>query len=309
MHQIKYSIKEIVEILKKRQENKFDANFAISGNRGLGKSTLAGKIFYRFANFNPWKHQVYSRNDVLQLLQNEKYGACWDDEAINTSYKREFQNKSQQELIKTVTMYRDNFNVYASTIPNFFSLDKDLRDLYFMHVNIVRRGIAVIHMASEGRLYSLDKWDTKNNQKTEEKWARIMKKKPTFHIPYHKLSTFIGYLYFEDMTPKQRDLYEEIKQTKRAKATQDARDQSGEVVISFSDKLYKLLLEGNLSSDGLLQACLMEGKKYSVMVSFLNQMLKDNGKIGTLKEYLLVKGVPNVHTNHTDQITPSIPSY
>ena len=60
MVRVIYSIKEIVDILKERQKNKFDANIVISGARGDGKSTLIGKIFYRFRGFDSWKHQVYS---------------------------------------------------------------------------------------------------------------------------------------------------------------------------------------------------------------------------------------------------------
>ncbi len=176
MARVIYSIKELVMILKERQKNKFDANFAVSGKRGLGKSTLIGKVYYRFPNFRPWKHQVYSRDDVLALLKSEKYGSCWDDEAINSSYKREFQDKGQQELIKNLTAFRDNFNVFASAIPSFYSLDKDLRDLYFIHLHVVRRGVAVIHMPVPGRLYSQDIWDTKYNQKIEDRWTKTLHK-------------------------------------------------------------------------------------------------------------------------------------
>lgn len=309
MVRVIYSIKEIVDILKARQNNKFDANFAVSGNRGLGKSTLVGKMYYRFDNFDPWKHQVYSRDDVLHLLRTEKFGSCWDDEAIYSSYKREFQSKEQQELIKNITVNRDNFNVLASTIPNFYSLDKDLRDLYFLHIHIVRRGFAVIHMPTQGRLYSLDKWDTKFNQKIEERWAKVTKKNIKFTIPYHKLSTFVGYLYFKDMTPKQRELYEEVKRTKKAKVFQIAKEQLGGREVSFENKVFNLLKERKLSNDGLLQACLVEGKKYSNVCKTLNGMIKDAGMTGTLGEWFSGNGKRGFHSNDKEQITNKIPSY
>ncbi|KKK63624.1 hypothetical protein LCGC14_2992400, partial [marine sediment metagenome] len=141
MVKIEWSIKEIQKILKTRQSNEFDGNMAVSGDRGNGKSTLIAKIYYRFDQFKPWTHQVYSREDVINLLRTQEYSLCWDDEAINSSYKREFQSKGQQELIKILTAYRDNYNVFTSAIPNFFSLDKDLRDLYFIHLHIIERGI------------------------------------------------------------------------------------------------------------------------------------------------------------------------
>lgn len=309
MVKIEWSIKEIVKILKTRQSNEFDGNMAVSGDRGNGKSTLIAKIYYRFDQFKPWTHQVYSREDVINLLRTQEYSLCWDDEAINSSYKREFQSKGQQELIKILTAYRDNYNVFTSAIPNFFSLDKDLRDLYFIHLHIIERGIAVVHMPSQGRLYSLDRWDAKHNEKIEGKWAKRKQKDANFKPPYHQLSTFRGYLYFEDMTIKQKDLYKEIKRAKRAKAFLTAKEQAGEVKLSFSDKLYKLLMQGKLSSDGLLQACLMEGKKYSIMSSTLNQLLRDAGERGTLKEYLVENRVNKFHTNPKHELITKIPSY
>ncbi len=309
MVRVIYSIKEIVEIIQTRQKNKFDANFAVSGNRGLGKSTLIGKVYYRLPNFSPWKHQVYSREDVLKLLQTEKFGSCWDDEAINSSYKRDFQDKGQQELIKNITAYRDNFNVFSSAIPHFYSLDKDLRDLYFMHIHVIKRGVAIIHMPLPGRLYSIDGWDTKYNQKIEEKWAKVSKKNPNFVPPYHKLTTFKGYLYFKDMTLKQRELYEEVKSTKRAKAFEDTQEEIKQANLSFIDKLFKRLQEGKLNEDFLLQSCLMEGEKYSSVRGRLNQMIKDAGMDGTLKEIMSGNRVNTFHSNLKGQIIKKIPSY
>lgn len=284
MRYIIFSIRDIVKILKLRQENKFDANLVISGNRGDGKSTLIDKIFLRFTQFNNWKHQVYSRDQVINLLKNQQYGLCWDDEAINTGYKRDFQNKGQQELIKMVTMYRDNFNVYASAIPSFFSLDKDLRDLVFLHIHVIERGIAIIHMPLQGRLYSQDRWDTKNNAKIEQRWVSKSKKNPDFKPPYSKLSTFKGYLFFKDLTDKQKELYLNVKKTKRDILYNI--EENGEVKKDFNVKVYELLLNEKLTKEGLQQLCLLEDKKYSVITSSLNRMLKDAGISETLTHFL-----------------------
>lgn len=279
-----WSIKNIVEILKARQENEFDGNLGVSGNRGDGKSNLINKIFYRFENFTAWKHQVYSREDVIKLLKNEKIGLCWDDEAVNSGYKRDFQSKAQQELIKIVTMYRDNFNIYASAIPNFFSLDKDLRDLIFMHLHVIERGIAVVHMPLQGRLYSQDRWDTKNNAKIEQRWINRSKKDPSFKPPYHTLSTFKGYLFFGDFTKKQKELYLLIKKTRRHQLYGEEDNEKQKE--SFFEKIYKLIIDKKITKEGLFQICLHEGKKYSTVTTSINRMLTDNGITETLAHFL-----------------------
>jgi hypothetical protein len=282
---IKWSLKDLAGMIKLRQLNKFDANIVVSGNRGDGKSTLLAKLFYLTKQYNPRKHQVYSREDVIRLLSSQKFGICFDDEAINSGYKRDFQSKGQQELIKIVTAYRDNFNIYASAIPNFFSLDKDLRDLTFLHINILERGIAIIHMPNKS-LYSLDKWDTKNNARLEDKWNKQKAINPNFKIPYHKLSTFRGYLYFDDLTIKQRELYEEIKREKRKESFNKYIQKPKEE--DFFEKCLKLILDKKITKDGLIQMCLVDNRDYTSTLQKLNRMLKKitTDETRTLNDYL-----------------------
>ena len=309
MKPLTWTIKEIVEILKERQVNEFDSNLAVSGDRGNGKSTIINKIYYRLPNFNPWKQQVYNRDDVINLLKYQQLGLCWDDEAINSGYKRDFQNKGQQELIKIITAYRDNYNTFASAIPNFFSLDKDLRDLYFIHIHVIERGIAIIHMPLQGRLYSQDRWDAKYNAKIEESWSKKIQRDPNFRPPYHKLTTFRGYLFFKDCTPKQKELYLEIKRTKRSESflTNGEKDKNREV--PFLDKLYKLMIQKKLTREGIRQACLLEDKKDSSINASLNRMLKDNGINKTVKDFLQQRDNKSFHSKIQAEINQIIPDF
>lgn len=305
MKAVIWSIKDIIEILQKRQKNEFDGNLAVSGNRGDGKTTFIGKIFFRLPKFNPWKQQVYQREDILKLLKYHKLGQCWDDEAINSGYKRDFHNKAQQEQIKILTNYRDNFNIFASAIPNFFSLDKDLRDLYFLHIHIIERGIAIVHMPLQGKLYSQDRWDAKYNAKVETNWSKKMQKNPDFKPPYHRLTTFRGYLYFNDLTTKQKALVQEVKRVKRAKRYESEGERDSEV--PFIEKIYKRVIEKKLTKDFLLQLCLMEGKKYSSITSSLNIMLKDNGHSETLNHFFVKEETNAIHTKNSVQINSLVP--
>jgi len=271
----------------------FDGNVIVSGERGNGKSSIICKMCYRFGSFSPQKHQVYSREEVVKLLRNQRYGLCWDDEAVNSGYKRDFQNKAQKELIKLVTMYRDNFNIYFSAIPNFYSLDKDLRDLTFLHIHVIERGLAVVHMPLQGRLYSQDKWDMKNNARVEMSWTNKIKRNPNFRPPYHQLSTFKGYIYFNKLTEKQDELYKKIKREKRHALYGDSNDEGEytDYTKDFYDNLVDLLLERKLSEEGLLQVCFSSGKKLSLVRNYLSTRLKDKGIKITVGELLKLYGV------------------
>lgn len=308
MKALNWSVANISDILKQRQLNEFDGNVAVSGDRGNGKSTVICKIMYRLGGFKPKVHQVYDREDIIKLLKTQYLGKCMDDEAINSGYKRDFQNKGQQELIKILNAYRDNYNIYASAIPNFFSLDKDLRDLYFLHLHVIERGLAVVHMPLQGRLYSQDRWDAKHNAKIEEKWSKAFQKNPNFRPAYHKLSTFRGYLYFTDLTRKQRLLYKSIKKEKRQKAFMSDSELAEQEELSWIQNVYRLLLERKLSKEGLMQGCLAAQKKYSVINSTLNQMLKDNGEKYSVMHYLTVENKDPIHSKINGSVNQMVPA-
>lgn len=300
---ITFSITDIANLIKRRQENQFDANFSVQGERGNGKSTLISKILYKIGNFNPRVQQVYSTDDVIKLLQTQKRGIVFNDEGINSGYKRNFQDKGQQKLIKVLTNYRSNENIHATAIPNFFSLDKDLRDLTFMLLVVVERGHAHVHLPLQGRMYSQDRWDAKNNARKEESWNNQLKNNVSAKIPYHELSTFAGHLFFGDLSPHQRALYEEVRKSKRAEQFQEA-EQEIEVKKAkpFIERVYDLVLEKKLNSNSLLQLCLWEGESYKSVRTRLNQKLKDNGYLETAKDFL--DDAPEVKT--TSLLTESL---
>lgn len=308
-----WSIKELIEILKSRQVNEFDANILVSGDRGNGKSTLIYKLLARFKNFNPIKHQVYSRDEVIKLLKTQKHGICWDDEAVNSGYKRNFQETGQKELIKIVTMYRDHFNIYFSAIPNFFSLDKDLRDLIFMHIHIVERGIAIIHMPLQGRLYSLDRWDSKNNARIENGWIKRFKKNADFKPPFYRLSTFRGYLFFGDLTEKQKEKYLRIKHDKRKELYGDLTEEIvDDTHKDFYDLITDMLLAGTLTNEILLGICRANNKKFTNVKVMLNRRLKDRGIKMTTEDVLRSRSSYNpdgsVKSSHNPEKLFGIPN-
>lgn len=288
MSNLIWSIKDLVEIAKQRQNNKFDMNIAASGPRGNGKSTLLFKFFSRFKGFKPWTNQVYSRKDVMRLLEGSQYACIFDDEAIRTSYKRNFYDQQQKLLIQMLNMYRDNFNIYGISVPSFYSLDKDMRDLVKIHIHVIERGLAVVHIANEGNLYSDDIWDIAYNKKIEERWAKLKQKNPNFSPKYHKLTTFRGYLHFGDLSPKQREVYEEIKVAKRKAVYEEEMKVDNSQEDNFYQNIIDRLKAGKISRETLAEICLIKGLKYSIVSSMLNQKLRDLGIEERLTHFLLL---------------------
>jgi len=302
-----WSLKELTDVIRKRQLNKFDVNIGVSGKRGNGKSTLLFKIFNSFKKegFNPEKHQEYSREKIVNLLANQRFSFCWDDEAINSGYKRDFQSKGQKDMIKIITNYRDNFNIIGSAIPFFYSLDKDLRELMFIHINIIERGIAVIFMPLETSIHSTDPWDTKNNIKIELQENSRLKKNPNSKFRYNRFTTFVGYLYFGPMTDKQETRYLDIKKRKRALSFDI--DTNVEEQLDFNQKVYKALKQGILTKSALQVMCLAEGKKYSAVATMMNSLLNDEGEDRTMTDFFKDRKDKAYHNNNKDQINNLLP--
>lgn len=273
-----FSIKELAEILRLRQHNEFDCNIAVSGQRGNGKSTFLFKLLSRFENFDPWEQVVYSRDDTIHLLETQQFGIIFDDEAISTGYKREFHNVNQQKLIKMMNMYRDNFNIFASAIPSFGDLDKDMKKLMKFHIQIVKRGLGIVHVANNDKSYSQDPWDVKYNEKLEEKWNEKKKKNPNFSPPYHKLTTFAGYIEFGDLPPRQKDIYKQIKLKKRKqlyeKEIEEKKEPDAKEMVFQS--LMKFLKNGSIMEFSQIRYPLISvGIIYDQGLRELNKRIKE----------------------------------
>lgn len=290
-----WSVKELAEATKKRILNKYDSNIAVTGLTGKGKSTFLWKFFHKFPDFKVEEKLTYSREEMIHLIRDFIKSYCWNDELISSANKRKFYDSEQIELIEILTKYRDNLNIVAGAVPIFFTLDKELLKLFGMHINIIDRGIGVVHLPREGRMFNDDPWDVKINAKLEEKWSAKRQVNPNFKIPYHKYTTFAGYVYFGKMTEQQESRYYELKKTKRGEAELPLKNNPQE---NFYDKVLKVLKSGNLNEERLLGLCLAEDKKLSNVRVRLNQMLKDSGDDRTLKDFFnLEKENTNINKN------------
>jgi len=282
-HPTIWSVKELAEVTKKRVENRFDSNIAVTGGTGMSKSTFLFKFFNKFDDFKIEDKLTYDRMEMIKLIRDHKNSYCWNDELISSANRKKFWNSEQIELIEVITKYRNNLNILGGAVPIFFSLDTQLIKLFGMHINMIDRGIGVVHLPRTGRMFTDDLWDVKINAKLEEKWSAKLQKNPNFKIPYHKYTTFAGYVYFGKMTEKQEKYYEYLKNKKRGDSEELKEEKPQE---NFFEKVLRLLREGKLDNKGLFLLCSYEGKKFSSVKVSLNRMLKDDGVEETLKDLL-----------------------
>lgn len=236
------NVKTIARWLKQRQENDYDAIIFLTGPRGTGKSTLGIKIAQACGGYNMNRDLVFSREDVMKGLATKKKGIVHADEMINVSHNRDFYNQDQKKLIKGLNMYRDAGNILIGCVPNFYDLDKQIRSLVKFRIDVIRRGLGVIHMPLDSQ-YKTDKWDSKFNEKVE---ADALARNKHYGA-YSKLTTFRGFVKFGDIGTKQKEKYLKIKEERRGHSFEEGLIEEK----SPYDLVYGKVKQGIITKDNL----------------------------------------------------------
>ncbi len=295
-------VKYLKKLVEKKIKNKYDCNIIVTGKTGVGKSTFIYQFLKRFRGFKIEDKLTYSRDETIHLIRDFKESYVWNDELISSAFKRTWFEGGQNLLIKVLTKYRDHRNIVIGAIPIFFTMDKELIKLFRVHIQILKRGLAILHVALEGRQYSDDLWDVKHNKILEERWSKKKEKNPNFKIPYHKYSTFRAYIRFAPLKPKDEEYYEELKSKKRAEAEAPSDKESEKE--NFYEKILNMVKDGKLDGNELLKICQFNDKSFSSVKTRLGQMLRDEGDGKTLRNFLKDSGRKNDSINSYNNNTP-----
>lgn len=287
---LRWSLKRLVSIIVKTLLNKFDFFLIIEGNRGLGKSTLAyhlvravAKEFKKMGSknyqFKPKSCLLYSKKEFISFLHKwNKSGVA--DEMINVAFNRDFYGEDQKNIIKMINMNRDHGNLIVACVPEFKTLDNQIKGLGKMRITIVRRGIAVIQTPTNS-IYSSDKWDQKINEKIEREWIEKGVKNPK----YTRLTTFRGILKFPPLSKKQEEIYQRVKDEKRntiAKEQMGIEDEEKDPVIITTEKLLKKEIKNSSLLHGIGIGAGIDPYKFE---NRIRRELRKRGKSSRLTEY------------------------
>lgn len=217
---LKWNLTKTSDMIKRILQNRFDCFIIIEGNRGLGKSTLAIHLSRRVARlfknegsddykFSFKKSVIYTRKETKSFLHKWKSNGI-ADEMINVTFNRDFYNEDQKDIIKMLNMNRDHCNLLIACVPQFQTLDSQIKNLCKIRITVVRRGLAIIQTPNQ-TIYCKDKWDQATNEKIERDWM----KKGITRPHYTKLTTFRGILKFSALHPTSEEKYQKTKNKKR----------------------------------------------------------------------------------------------
>jgi hypothetical protein len=153
---------------------------------------------------------MYKREEIIDAFNDRWHSSFIADEMINVAFNREFWSDDQKNLIKLMNMNRDHCNLFIACVPQFQTLDNQIKNLCKIRITVARRGLAVIQTPNR-TIYNKDKWDTANNERIERDWL----KKGSGMPQYSRLNTFRGMLRFPPLSPKEEEIYNQIKVAER----------------------------------------------------------------------------------------------
>ena len=109
-----------------------DWAFCFGGMEGAGKSTLAAQTAYHLdPDFDMEKQTVNNLKNYVRITKKYKdtpFKAIFFDDAVNSLFSRSFMDRSNVILVKLFISNRSFQQFNILTIPNFFYLDKYLRE-------------------------------------------------------------------------------------------------------------------------------------------------------------------------------------
>lgn len=313
--------------------NKFDCFITIEGSTGIGKSTLAWHIssglsrefkrLYRLNEdvieyyyervikkqglsieefllkilemkknkayyFNPYHDLVYSQDEMQQAL------ASWNkimipDEMINVTFNRDFFSQKQKDIVKMINMFRDHQNIIVACVPYFHTLDNQIKNLCKIKITIKKRGLAIIHLPNK-TIYCKDKWDSATNENIERDW--IMKK--IQNPNYAKLTTFRGLMKFPPLNKAQEEIYQDIKNKKRARILKDEMGIDIKEEKDAYEMVIDRLLKGGVKNMQLIEGiAIANNEDVGTFKNKIRKRLIDMGKNPMLSAYFYDKRARN----------------
>jgi len=225
---------------------------------------------------------IYTKKETKTFLHKWRSNGI-ADEMINVTFNRDFYNEDQKDIIKMINMNRDHCNLFIACVPQFQTLDNQIKNLCKIKISVVRRGIAVIQTPNRS-IYGKDKWDQTINEKIERAWLSKGIKNPH----YAKLTTFRGLLKFPALHPTTELKYQEVKDRKRnlvAKEEMGINDEE-EQEKDPTEIMIKMLLAGSVRNgvfmEGFAQA---NDIKIQTMRNKIIKLLKERGHPYKIADY------------------------
>jgi len=206
---------KFTENIMKRVRNDWDAMIVITGDHGVGKSTLMQQFGFEMDAKFDQKVNISYIPTVESIIQKfnalDKYQVFGIDEAMEVMYKNDFMKGFQKAIIKMYARERKQNKITIMCIPSFADLSKTFRNSRVKYwIYVAERGHGVI-LCRPMTPYSEDAWNLKLLNKQFE---GIISKKRVQNITAEEviksLKTtpyFIEEFWFTDLSDDKKEIY------------------------------------------------------------------------------------------------------
>ena len=236
--------------IKKRILKDWDIVIAITGEEGVGKSTLAGHICKHIDKDFDWvKNVAYlpTHAEIEDKFQNlQQYQAFLVDEAIKVLYKLKWSDALQIRINEMYATERWQNKVTVMCIPRF----SDFNELFRNHrikiwIHVIDRGLAVAFIREDVNIFQNDPWRLKENAKLIDKMLKFKKvAELTSDDKINFLSRSFNFWFltsFDNLSESDERTYKELKARMRMEKVEN--DPKKKEVIIQRDRLIWFLYE------------------------------------------------------------------
>lgn len=174
------TLEDLCKLIVKRLKRDWDIVVAITGEEGIGKSSLAIRMGMMIdPEFDLERNIIYipSYKQIVDKITHDlpRYSVVIVDEAIKTMYKRRFANRLQIFLNTIYSICRKENKASILCMPDFQDFDRFFRQhRILLWIHILERGKAVVFVR-DWSPFTRDKWWMDENQKVLEKHVRRRK--------------------------------------------------------------------------------------------------------------------------------------
>ncbi len=237
-HNYRISYKALWRSLIYRLKIRKDGFILVTGVLGGGKSTIVGKINFKFAEeelnfilnngnnmFIPEKHYIVDGDEFSVKMVTEQGSSLWYDEAREGSNRQAWYDKINKSIKKRKNTNRKLFNIYWFCMPLETEFDPKLASHLTMWI-WVRRGVGEVYVANNQRKGGKG-LNIEEILKREETYLKENPHRTIVPPIIHK--EYVGRIFFSKFTEEEDKKYEELVRIKSSvgKLTDEEREKFG----------------------------------------------------------------------------------
>jgi hypothetical protein len=292
-----FSIKRqsLWDSLKERQKIEKDAFILVTGDTGVGKSSLIANICFKHGvtddnvilndgtkMFIPEEDFIIDPEEFAYKMVTKQGQVLWLDEARRAANRRNWYNSIQKSIVDRKNTNRKLFNIYFLCMPYEKEFDISLSSHLTIWIWVKKRGLAEVYCKTSGK-----KGGSGLNIQAiidrEEKWFKENPKRnrciPTIHPEY------IGNIAFAKMNQEIEKKYLKLVEEKSAASadlTDEEREKYGIDLIKSPEQVVQDIIQD--IKDGKIK------DKKGVWESMKKIEDTDDKKLKTLNFYLGLEG-------------------